>query len=133
MKHRPTKKQYYKYLKSKTWLKKRNRVLRRDNYRCFICNRQVPLHIHHLTYDRVFHELLSDLISLCSWCHANLHSDTDNLTKLLLPLELYEKRHILKKKSPYNRNRMGGSRYIQVFHTPSFTFIKNTFYESSRL
>jgi len=32
-----------------------------------------PLHVHHRTYERVFHETLDDLCVLCEDCHELFH------------------------------------------------------------
>lgn len=86
-----SKKEYHKYLKSKTWAKKRKRVLKRDNNKCFICARNKNLHVHHLTYDRVYQERLCDLVTLCDECHINIHKEGPNFSKELLEMELKDK------------------------------------------
>lgn len=73
---------YTAYLRSPEWKAKRLAKLRQcewDGYgycRCPWCKMfvyQNYLHIHHLTYERVFNEPLSDLIVACAGCHAAFH------------------------------------------------------------
>lgn len=58
---------------SKAWKEKRAAVLERDHYRCKICGSCMDLHVHHVTYERLYHEELDDLITLCGKCHRRLH------------------------------------------------------------
>lgn len=63
---------YQRYLLSPQWAARRRATLERDGYRCRWCGAQAE-HVHHLSYRRMGHELLSDLISLCSSCHDRRH------------------------------------------------------------
>ncbi len=65
---------YNLYLLSNKWKRKRNKVLKRDMNKCRKCRSSKHLHVHHLTYERIFVERLSDLITLCSDCHSVAHS-----------------------------------------------------------
>jgi 5-methylcytosine-specific restriction endonuclease McrA len=73
----PWHERYDEYLRSEEWLSIRRQVLRRDNFRCRHTGKLNgpgdPLQVHHLTYDRVGHELLDDLITLCRSAHRQLH------------------------------------------------------------
>ena len=67
---------YNSYLRSKAWETKRTQVLKRDGYRCVCCNTQavdVPLEVHHKTYENIGKEPLSDLASMCKSCHDATH------------------------------------------------------------
>lgn len=64
---------YKHYLHSKEWAAKRFLVLYRDGFRCSICGSTEELNVHHKTYQNVFHEPLSDLITLCRKCHKKQH------------------------------------------------------------
>jgi 5-methylcytosine-specific restriction endonuclease McrA len=61
---------YVSYLKSPAWQDKRRQALRRAGYRCQACGKRNHLQVHHLTYIRLGHELPTDLVCLCSACHA---------------------------------------------------------------
>lgn len=67
------KQKYHSYLRSRKWRKKREKVLKRDRYRCTRCGYAKRLQVHHLTYDRIFNERLSDLTTLCARCHMREH------------------------------------------------------------
>ena len=66
---------------SKTWKDKRDAVLKRDGYRCRICGSGKNLHVHHITYERLFHEELDDLLTVCNKCHRKLHSEDVRSTR----------------------------------------------------
>jgi hypothetical protein len=64
---------YKTYLNSSKWHDKRSRKLVEAKNRCQLCYATGNLHVHHRTYQRIFEEWLSDLIVLCSSCHAKFH------------------------------------------------------------
>jgi hypothetical protein len=66
---------YSAYLASPEWEMRRARILARDGYRCRRCRFQSATDVHHLTYERVGHELDEDLMSVCEACHQLLHSN----------------------------------------------------------
>lgn len=80
--------EYAAYLESEEWKAKRLLVLERAGYRCealrsflgwrgeviyYRCANRRLLHVHHLTYDRVFDEPLEDLMALCPEDHDRAH------------------------------------------------------------
>jgi hypothetical protein len=68
------KQDYYDYIASDEWARKRKRVLERDNHECQTCLNGTDLEVHHKTYERLGHEHLSDLITLCRSCHEAITS-----------------------------------------------------------
>ena len=64
---------YYEYLQSSEWKAKRELVLIRDKYKCQICNIKMADDVHHLTYENLGNEKLSDLLSVCRECHIKIH------------------------------------------------------------
>jgi 5-methylcytosine-specific restriction endonuclease McrA len=59
----------------KEWEMLKKEVHSRDGYRCRMCNRDdLPLHVHHRTYNKYAEEPLEDLITLCADCHGVFHS-----------------------------------------------------------
>ena len=64
---------YPRYLRSRTWRRRRTRVLARDEHGCLACGCLFGLQVHHLTYKRVGRERMNDLVTLCSPCHVNEH------------------------------------------------------------
>ncbi len=70
-----TSERYLKYLKSREWLALRRQVIERCGDKCERCGKFSVAEVHHLTYDRVYHEALEDLQGLCGHCHAFLHGE----------------------------------------------------------
>lgn len=71
--HEPTA-DYQRYLCSRHWRIFRLAVMIAANGRCAICNKPAD-DVHHLTYERVEKELLSDVAPLCRGCHEQQHED----------------------------------------------------------
>lgn len=67
---------YKEYLQSDAWKAKRKAVLIRDGLRCQLCGHDRNLHVHHITYERIYAEDLDDLITVCNKCHDKVHSKT---------------------------------------------------------
>lgn len=72
---------YYRYLKSTHWDIKRRIALLRAGHQCQRCGtaKGRRLDVHHRTYERLGCEADSDLIVLCSMCHAVEHGGDDFL------------------------------------------------------
>lgn len=69
-------KNYRDYMRSDKWARKSKECLARYGYRCAVCNasaKNVVLHAHHRTYQRLGHERPDDLVALCETCHALFH------------------------------------------------------------
>jgi len=60
---------YKKYLGSAQWKKRRLQVLERAGDKCERCGSDVELEVHHLNYERLGREDLSDLLAVCKRCH----------------------------------------------------------------
>jgi 5-methylcytosine-specific restriction endonuclease McrA len=73
---------YSEYLRSAEWQQRRILRLEKDNYKCGDCG-VTATDVHHLTYERIGKEILSDLISLCARCHAIRHGDSPQEVDLL--------------------------------------------------
>lgn len=75
---------YIEYLKTGTWELKRLEKLRtglwsRGHCLCQRCCRlvhQCGIEVHHLTYERLGNEELSDLQIVCAGCHKDIHGHT---------------------------------------------------------
>jgi len=70
---------YHEYLMSPEWAGVRTAKLEEAEYRCQVCNTQhlageKALNVHHRTYERIFHEMLGDLVVLCPDCHEIFHA-----------------------------------------------------------
>lgn len=64
---------YTLYLKSEEWNRKRETRMEIDNYKCFICNSDYILQVHHMHYKNVGDEEMEDLLTVCVNCHQKLH------------------------------------------------------------
>jgi hypothetical protein len=69
---------YEQYIKlSPVWKAKRQERLKLDGHACKKCKSDggdKPLHVHHRTYDRFGgRERITDLVTLCEKCHADVH------------------------------------------------------------
>ena len=72
-------KEYEEYIKSSEWQETRQRILKRDAFRCVLCGTTKNLHVHHITYENLGEEKDADLVTLCDYCHKRLHeSDIPN-------------------------------------------------------
>ena len=61
---------YAMYLTSKHWRALRYKVLKRDNYKCVLCNKKDKhMHVDHLSYKGFGKEKMEDLQTLCKECH----------------------------------------------------------------
>lgn len=71
-------KEYSEYIKSKEWQETRQRIFKRDNYKCQKCGAAKNLSVHHITYENLGEEKDADLVTLCESCHEDVHY-ADNL------------------------------------------------------
>jgi len=60
---------YATYLQSEAWSNKREQKLILSYRKCAVCGTNKHLHIHHLTYERIFREEMDDLMVLCRVHH----------------------------------------------------------------
>lgn len=66
--------QYKAYLRTPEWKSTRAAAIRRAQGRCQHCGTKDNLQVHHLNYERLYHELPEDLVVLCKTCHAQAHT-----------------------------------------------------------
>jgi 5-methylcytosine-specific restriction endonuclease McrA len=65
--------EYQTRIRSAEWRKLRQELILRARHRCQRCQTLSPaLSVHHLTYERLGRELLSDLVVVCTLCHEAL-------------------------------------------------------------
>ena len=67
---------------TEAWRRKRQKILRRDGYRCQICKRygriREAVEVHHIKHADEYPELAwvdSNLVSLCHACHNAQHPE----------------------------------------------------------
>ena len=64
---------YDAYIHSNIWHERASRIRKRDGFRCCICGAtDTALEVHHLTYDRLYHEDDDDLMTVCHECHKKI-------------------------------------------------------------
>jgi hypothetical protein len=64
---------YDDYLRAPHWRQVRARYRASDQPQDCMCGETEGLHLHHLTYERLGAEALTDLTPLCPTCHAMIH------------------------------------------------------------
>jgi 5-methylcytosine-specific restriction endonuclease McrA len=64
---------YADYLRSPRWQARREWAIAAAGGRCMLCYAVAALDVHHRTYERLGHELPTDLVALCSACHEAYH------------------------------------------------------------
>lgn len=69
---------YEDYLKTSEWRNKKANRLAFDNWSCGFCHRPIRdgdrYETHHINYNRLGHEEMRDIISLCPSCHQDFHN-----------------------------------------------------------
>jgi hypothetical protein len=65
---------YQRYLCSREWNVLREQVRFRSGGRCERCYLAEMTAVHHLTYERKYHEDLADLQAICGECHEFVHA-----------------------------------------------------------
>lgn len=71
---------YDDYIKSKHWQDKKQEYFRFHDRQCIECGSIKAIHLHHMTYEHIGNERLSELIPLCEMCHKATHS-ADKIVK----------------------------------------------------
>ena len=64
---------YQAYLCTDHWRNVREHRLSEDLWRCQGCGTVNNLQVHHKSYERLGHERLEDLVTLCRKCHRLVH------------------------------------------------------------
>jgi 5-methylcytosine-specific restriction endonuclease McrA len=82
---------YQAYLNSDRWKAKRLKVLSRDKFKCQKCKKAQATQVHHLTYERIFNERMTDLMSVCARCHREIHGIKDKVKTKRKRLKIFGK------------------------------------------
>jgi len=72
---------YIKDLEDYRWIRKRNQILKRDNFTCQLCESKIKLVVHHKKYisgRRPWQYNNKHLITLCNECHKKEHTPLIN-------------------------------------------------------
>lgn len=68
---------YVQYVRSSEWENRRANLLLARGSKCEACGFEKRLHLHHLTYARLFKEDDADLLLLCAACHEKVERGKD--------------------------------------------------------
>ena len=66
-------KKYIDYIKSPKWEAKKQELFKEKGKKCELCGSTKHIHVHHLTYERLYDELIIDLQPLCRTYHEKEH------------------------------------------------------------
>lgn len=66
---------YEGYLLTPAWQEKRRLVFQRARGVCEGCRQKPATEVHHMTYERLGHEMLFDLRAVCRECHEAIHEN----------------------------------------------------------
>lgn len=64
---------YKRYMASNHWANRKRVYYSAHPKRCVVCDGNVKIHLHHMTYERLGCELDEDLVALCELHHAGAH------------------------------------------------------------
>jgi 5-methylcytosine-specific restriction endonuclease McrA len=113
---------YAELLQDPLWAKKRNKILKRDNYTCTCCPSKNNLHVHHTYYLKggLFPWLYPDdsLLTVCGECHDKYHREHENVILEHHPnykstqKKLYKKKKIKQKKKVFIVGRKYSREYL---------------------
>ena len=104
------KQKYNIYLKTHHWSKKKIRTKKYYKYRCCICAKEKDLQVHHLNYECLWHENISnDLVLLCKDCHKKVHKTEK--------IDIFRETNLVPNKRRFNKlKKMHRSRKYQNKH-----------------
>jgi hypothetical protein len=67
------KQDYFKYLKSPLWAKRKEIFYKIHPRKCEACGTNINIHLHHMVYGQFGNEPDKHLVSLCEKCHSDFH------------------------------------------------------------
>jgi len=74
---------YASFLYDKRWVKKRNKIFKRDNFKCTVCGSKKNIQVHHTYYYKgMFVPWIypnDSLLTLCRNCHLKWHRENENI------------------------------------------------------
>jgi len=66
---------YNAHMQSPEWFSLRAKVMDRAKGVCEGCGERRATQVHHMTYKRLGHEMMFDLVAVCSKCHESIHAE----------------------------------------------------------
>jgi len=73
--------EYKEYLKTDHWVNF-SKSVKKSTVLCEKCKHELCTEVHHLTYERLWKELRSDVVALCRHCHRDYHGLNDPMESL---------------------------------------------------
>lgn len=73
------------YLKSVEWYKLKQLKLKETDC-CVVCGSSQNLELHHITYQRLGNEILTDLAIVCRSCHQTIHDKLGYSRETIYPV-----------------------------------------------
>jgi hypothetical protein len=77
------------YLQSPEWKEKVAQVKARDGYKCVVTGVTTQLEVHHITYERLGNEDLSDLVTVTRKVHQKIHDNLGYDRNTIYPISAY--------------------------------------------
>jgi predicted metallopeptidase len=77
------------YLQSPEWKEKVAQVKARDGYKCVVTGATTQLEVHHITYERLGNEDLSDLVTVTREVHQRIHDKLGYSRNTIYPVSAY--------------------------------------------
>ncbi len=90
-KNRPKTVDYFEYIRSKEWHKRREEYLNKFGRHCQACGNKKGIEVHHKQYGEFGHEPDYALVAMCSLCHKDFHATNRLQNNMIKATELYIK------------------------------------------
>jgi len=86
---------YEAYLQTNHWRTLRRKIYDLKKHKCQKCKKTISNYqVHHLSYERIGNEFISDLKLLCYDCHEKIHAKKTKAPKLLKNKQITREREI---------------------------------------
>ena len=111
---------YLDKLQDKRWIKKRKRILKRDEYKCTVCGSKKNLQVHHTFYYSDSPDPWDypdeSLLTACRDCHLDfhLHNETEIRDRKKKKAKVLSKPKKPKKKKSKKRNKISLAEYQEI-------------------
>jgi arsenate reductase-like glutaredoxin family protein len=107
---------YEAYLQTNHWRTLRRKIYDLRKHKCQKCKKTISdYQVHHLSYARIGHELLGDLMLLCYDCHEKIHAQKSKTPKAVRQKQITREKAIVdilleKQKSRYHTGKYYNSK-----------------------
>jgi 5-methylcytosine-specific restriction endonuclease McrA len=103
---------YARYIRSTKWQRRRERYFSTHKKLCRACGTGKKIELHHKTYKNLGAERDTDLVPLCSKCHAGVHriQKRTNGSLWMITEEFIRKKNGKNRKLGYRNSRLNKSK-----------------------